>query len=70
MFRAIQKDTGEEVALKAIQLTDKLKQQKEQRNILLEICIPRKLNLPGTVKFLGFRFPLTDEQKKRKKSFQ
>ncbi|KAK8888347.1 hypothetical protein M9Y10_039415 [Tritrichomonas musculus] len=67
VFRAIQKDTGEEVALKAIQLTDKLNQQKEQRNILLEICIPRKLNLPGTVKFLGFRFPLTDEQKKTEK---
>ncbi|KAK8890603.1 hypothetical protein M9Y10_035383 [Tritrichomonas musculus] len=67
VFKAKQKDNNEIVALKALQPNDNLKRQKDQRNILNEICIPHVLNLPGVVELKGFRFPLTDEQKATEK---
>lgn len=61
VFKAIEKATGQIVALKVIQKSKNLDDKKEQTNILREITVPRILNLPGIVKLLGFRFPLTDE---------
>ncbi|KAK8866627.1 hypothetical protein M9Y10_009593 [Tritrichomonas musculus] len=49
VFRAIEKKTGKETALKVIEQTTNLR-------------VPPLLNLPGIVKILGFRFPLTKEQ--------
>ena len=68
VFRAIEKKTGKETALKVILQTANLKKQKEQANILREISVPRLLNLPGIVKLIGFRFPLTKEQIEEKKA--
>lgn len=63
VFRATDKKTGNEVALKVILQTEALKNSKDQAGILREITVPRLLNLPGIVNLIGFRFPLTKEVK-------
>ena len=63
VFRAIEKKTGKEVALKVLLQTETIKTAKDQASILREISVPCILNLPGIVKMLGFRFPLTKEVK-------
>ena len=62
VFRATDKD-GKDVALKIILQVESLKTKKEQEGLLREITVPRILNLPGIVRLIGFRFPLTKEVK-------
>ena len=61
VLRAIEKETGKEVALKALPQTDRLNTKKDQANFFLKAIAPSLLGLPGIVKLIGFRFPLTKE---------
>lgn len=63
VFRATDNTTKKDVALKVIAQAETLKSKKEQEGLLREVTVPRKLNLPGIVKLVGFRFPLTKEVK-------
>lgn len=63
VFLAIDNKTKGKCALKVIQETENLLKSKEQMNILREVSVPRHLNHPGIVKMIGFRFPLTEDEK-------
>ena len=57
------KNGGKEVALKVVETILSDNERKDQQNILNEVYVPSYLNLPGIVRLVGFRFPLTNEQK-------
>ncbi|OHT04697.1 hypothetical protein TRFO_27695 [Tritrichomonas foetus] len=63
VFKAIDKTTKQEVAIKFIHKTDKMNDKKEQMNLLREITVPCRLDLPGIVHLIGFRFPLSNSEK-------
>ena len=63
VFRATDKKTGKDVALKIIMTADNLKTKKDQESLLREVIVPRLLKLPGIVQLVGFRFPLTPDVK-------
>ncbi|KAK8863860.1 hypothetical protein M9Y10_011551 [Tritrichomonas musculus] len=66
-YKAKNKKTNEEVALKVIfKSIREISQISKQREILREVCIPCQLNSPGIVPLLGFRFPIPEEELKRK----
>lgn len=67
VFLATDNRTKENVALKIMLETGKLKNKSDQVSILREVCVPRSLLLPGIVKMIGFRLPLTDHEKKTTK---
>jgi serine/threonine protein kinase len=54
VFLCKEKDTGARVALKRV---NEVAEPHNQRSFIREIIVPLKLNLPGIVKFIGFRFP-------------
>ena len=62
VFRAKENKSGKDVALKVVTQTEALKSTKDQLDIFRNISVPRLLNLPGMVKFLGFRSALTKEE--------
>ena len=62
VFRATDKKTGEDIAIKIINCLPRNRKDKiaYHRNIFT----PSYLNNSGTIKFLGYRLPLTDDEKK------
>lgn len=67
VFLATENKTKKQCALKIMIETDTLKKKKDQMNVLREVCVPRILKLPGIVKMIGFRFPLTETELKTTK---
>lgn len=67
VFEATEKKTKRSVAIKVIVLNDILSTKRGQRNVIQELTIPIKINFPGIVKLYGFRFPLTETEKKTEK---
>ena len=67
VFEATEKKTGKSYAVKVVDANDSLLKAKGQKDIIQELTIPFKINFPGIVKLYGFRFPLTEEEKKTEK---
>jgi serine/threonine protein kinase len=57
VFLCEEKSTGAHVAVKKI---NDIADEKDQRHFIREIIVPLKLDLPGIVKLVGFRFPEPD----------
>lgn len=67
VFEATEKKTGKTVALKVVLNKKSLTDRKGLESTIREFSVPLQLNLPGIVKLIGFRFPLTKEEIKKEK---
>lgn len=64
VFEATEKKTGKTVAIKVILITGVLSTQMGQRELIRELTVPHKVKFGGIVNLIGFRFPLTESEKK------
>lgn len=63
VFKCHDKKNNVDVALKVVNLISTMQNSNEIINIVREITVPEILPFPGILKLIGFRFPLTQEQK-------